>query len=61
MQRLDACRNIKSGEELFWDYNAKTDDHRDPMLKIKCICGGCKKGTALVELEKKTVVRKRKR
>jgi hypothetical protein len=30
---------IKGGGELYWPYNAITDDLNDSLLKVKCACG----------------------
>jgi hypothetical protein len=37
-QYMTASKSTGPCEEMFWDYNATTDDPRDPMLKVKCFC-----------------------
>ena len=37
---LVVIKDIKPGEELFWDYAAITDDPDDILLKVPCHCNG---------------------
>ena len=37
---LVAIKDVKPGEELTWDYDCVTNEHRDKLLKVKCACGG---------------------